>query len=194
MQLPYQQTSQRPLGTAKQEIDAIMEQAQVFVSTRAFFSDPFEQGDGKEQAKREDARLRDVIRDALSKIHAEGGQPAAPQASEAVQLLRKVHEDGYLSDTMTCRIAVLFESSPRRSRTAAPMAHPRHRQQTEPPKQPNIGKAIATLTRRRPKPEKPNMELRIEPVFIDRPMVASITTLAESNIPGHGRHGRISRP
>ncbi|MGX9694573.1 hypothetical protein ACTJNK_29830 [Achromobacter anxifer] len=44
---------------------------------------------------------------------------AAPQASEAVQLMRKVREDGYLSDTMNHRIAVFFACQPQASEANA---------------------------------------------------------------------------
>lgn len=40
---------------------------------------------------------------------------AMPQGSEAAQLLRKVHEDGYLSDTMNHRIARFFAGQPQAS-------------------------------------------------------------------------------
>ncbi len=70
---------------ANKEIDAIMEQAQVFASAWAFYGGPFDQGDGKEQAEREEARLRDVIRDALSKLRAEGVQADEPVADAVVR-------------------------------------------------------------------------------------------------------------
>ncbi|MCW3151909.1 AlpA family transcriptional regulator [Achromobacter spanius] len=47
---------------------------------------------------------------------------------------------------------------------------------------------------RRPQQEKPNMELRIEPVYIDLPTVASITTLAESTIQGMVARGEFPAP
>ena len=70
---------------ANKEIDAIMEQAQVFASAWAFYGGPFDQGDGKGQAEREEAKLRDVIRDALSKLRAEGVQADEPVADAVVR-------------------------------------------------------------------------------------------------------------
>jgi hypothetical protein len=70
---------------ANKEIDAIMEQAQVFASAWAFYGGPFDQGDGKEHAEREEAKLRDVIRDALSKLRAEGVQAGEPLANTVVR-------------------------------------------------------------------------------------------------------------
>ncbi|WP_454676458.1 hypothetical protein [Achromobacter marplatensis] len=68
---------------AEQEVNTIMEQAQVFASAWAFFGGPFDQGDGKEQAEREGARLRDVIRAVLSKLH-------APVADEQQAMIARV--------------------------------------------------------------------------------------------------------
>lgn len=66
------------------------------------------------QARMIPARLaeqcRDTFRLAIKSLRADAAanDSAAPQASEAIQLLRKVCEDGYLSDTMNHRIAVFF--------------------------------------------------------------------------------------
>ncbi|WP_241065467.1 hypothetical protein [Achromobacter insuavis] len=46
---------------AEQEIDAIMEQAQVFASAWAFLGGPFDNGSGLEQAEREKANLRAML-------------------------------------------------------------------------------------------------------------------------------------
>nr|WP_314359119.1 hypothetical protein [uncultured Achromobacter sp.] len=59
---------------AEQEIDAIMEQAQVFASAWAFLGGPFDNGSGLEQAERERSNLRAL----LSKLRAEGVQAGEP--------------------------------------------------------------------------------------------------------------------
>ncbi|MGE8450672.1 MAG: hypothetical protein ACN6OP_08695 [Pseudomonadales bacterium] len=55
---------------AEQEIDAIMEQAQVFASAWSFLGGPFDNGSGLETAERERAALRTM----LSKLRVEGVQ------------------------------------------------------------------------------------------------------------------------
>ncbi|MEN5158928.1 hypothetical protein [Achromobacter spanius] len=55
---------------AEQEINAIMEQAQVFASAWSFLGGPFDNGSGLETAERERAALRTM----LSKLRAEGVQ------------------------------------------------------------------------------------------------------------------------
>ncbi|PPA77669.1 hypothetical protein C4E15_06580 [Achromobacter spanius] len=59
-----------------QEIEAIMEQAQVFASAWAFLGGPFDNGSGLEQAERERAALRAL----LSKLRAEGVQAGDERA------------------------------------------------------------------------------------------------------------------
>lgn len=80
-----------------QEFEGIMEQAQVFASAWAFFGGPFDQGDGKEQAEREEARLRDVIRDALSKLRAPVAdnwqQYALPGETTAEQVCERLNAE-----------------------------------------------------------------------------------------------------
>ena len=61
---------------AEQEIDAIMEQAQVFASAWSFLGGPFDNGSGLETAERERAALRTM----LSKLRAEGVQAKAATA------------------------------------------------------------------------------------------------------------------
>ncbi|CAB3899748.1 hypothetical protein [Achromobacter deleyi] len=61
---------------ADQEIEAIMEQAQVFASAWAFFGGPFDNGSGLEQAERERSNLRAL----LSKLRAEGVQAGDERA------------------------------------------------------------------------------------------------------------------
>lgn len=80
-----------------QEFEAIMEQAQVFASAWAFFGGPFDQGDGKEQAEREEARLREVIRDVLSKLRAPVAGPSGETMRLAGVIADKI-EDGTLFD------------------------------------------------------------------------------------------------
>ncbi|OMG87978.1 hypothetical protein [Achromobacter xylosoxidans] len=58
--------AQEAVLTADQEIDAIMEQAQVFASAWAFLGGPFDNGSGLETAEREKANLRAL----LSKLRA----------------------------------------------------------------------------------------------------------------------------
>ncbi|KAG1541861.1 hypothetical protein G6F50_014177 [Rhizopus delemar] len=64
---------------AEQDIEAIMEQAQVFASAWAFLGGPFDNGSGLEQAERERSNLRAL----LSKLRAEGVQAGEPTAFEA---------------------------------------------------------------------------------------------------------------
>lgn len=74
--------AQEAVLTAEQEIDAIMEQAQVFASAWAFLGGPFDNGSGLETAEREKANLRAL----LSKLRA----PVADErAGDAAVLLEK---------------------------------------------------------------------------------------------------------
>ncbi|HCQ48851.1 MAG TPA: hypothetical protein DIW53_19640 [Achromobacter sp.] len=65
---------------ADQEIEAIMEQAQVFASAWAFLGGPFDNGSGLEQAERERSNLRAL----LSKLRAEGVHAGEPVADTVV--------------------------------------------------------------------------------------------------------------
>ncbi|WP_447988306.1 hypothetical protein [Achromobacter spanius] len=99
-------TENNAANAAEQEIDAIMKQARVFASAWAFFGGPFDQGTGKENAEREETNLRDLIRDALSKLRAEGVQAGDERAAlqKLVDLehmrirLRTLHESGHGTD------------------------------------------------------------------------------------------------
>ncbi|MGE8636994.1 MAG: hypothetical protein ACN6PR_00020 [Achromobacter sp.] len=62
---------------ADQEIEATMEQAQVFASAWAFLGGPFDNGSGLEQAERERSNLRAL----LSKLRAEGVQAGDERAA-----------------------------------------------------------------------------------------------------------------
>lgn len=89
---------------AEKEIDAIMEQAQVFASAWAFFGGPFDQGDGKEQAELEEARLREVVRDALSKLRA----PVADELPHWEEVSAKLERD----ETLTPLEFFIYENEP----------------------------------------------------------------------------------
>ncbi|EFF72937.1 hypothetical protein [Achromobacter piechaudii] len=69
---------------ADQEIEAIMEQAQVFASAWAFLGGPFDNGSGLEQAERERSNLRAL----LSKLRAEGVQAGESHPLIALAELR----------------------------------------------------------------------------------------------------------
>jgi|GEM_PF-3237667 len=79
--------------TADQEIDAIMEQAQVFASAWAFLGGPFDNGSGLETAEREKANLRAL----LSKLRA----PVATTTDRA--MLQSVLQDLENSDSVCPR-------------------------------------------------------------------------------------------
>ena len=72
---------------AEQEIDAIMEQAQVFASAWSFLGGPFDNGSGLETAERERAALRMMI-SKLCEISAPAAGDA-PALLDALQTLRR---------------------------------------------------------------------------------------------------------
>lgn len=72
-------TENNAAHAADQEIEAIMEQAQVFASAWAFLGGPFDNGSGLEQAERERSNLRAL----LSKLRAEGVQAGDERAAFA---------------------------------------------------------------------------------------------------------------
>jgi hypothetical protein len=79
---------------ADQEIEAIMEQAQVFASAWAFLGGPFDNGSGLEQAERERSNLRAL----LSKLRAEGVQAGDERESEHIETLQRMRADYNPSD------------------------------------------------------------------------------------------------
>ena len=103
---------------ADQEIEAIMEQAQVFASAWAFLGGPFDNGSGLEQAERERSNLRAL----LSKLRAEGVQAGDERALTANQRKEFIRRTSYISEADRDTRAGFVDEIARAALASAPVA------------------------------------------------------------------------